>query len=506
MQGLYRPKFLEYFPAVDLAEATPQYIEALAATFPYGSAKPESQKLVVNDHLLAAFGLAANPPHSLAKVLTAEQAVDGAFSYNYGGHQFGHWADQLGDGRAVVIGECQLSDQGRHELQLKGSGLTPFSRQGDGKAVLRSSLREYIASEALDAIGIPTTRALSLYRTGEKVLRDRFYDGRAEYEDGAIVCRTAPSFIRFGHFELLAARQQTDQIRSLLDYSCTLLGLPTESDTAATVIAFLSEVSQRTARLIALWQSYSFVHGVMNTDNMSILGLTIDYGPYGFMEQFDASYTPNTSDLPGRRYRYEQQPAIAFWNLQRLAECFLPLVERGPLISVLEDFPRRFQQAYLELQQRRFALRLQSDDDRGLIDWWMSQMTVLRADVNFLLRELSESCRENDDEPFLAALMKFYPHAERSSWQDWYQRYVARMTDPVEVGLKLCEQNPRFVPKNHVLHQLHQELAQGQRQLLDRVLKLIKAPFDDWSEEADLYQPAPDWACNRDLQMNSCSS
>ncbi|MFN8986259.1 MAG: protein adenylyltransferase SelO, partial [Burkholderiales bacterium] len=261
----------------------------------------------------------------------------------YGGHQFGHWAGQLGDGRAIYLGEVVNAAGKRHELQLKGAGPTPYSRRADGRAVLRSSIREFLCSEAMFHLGIPTTRALSLVATGDKVVRDMFYDGNPEREPGAIVCRVAPSFTRFGHFEIHAARNDTALLKQLVEFTIARdfseLDLPL--DPIERVGAWFGVIAQRTAVMVAHWMRVGFVHGVMNTDNMSILGLTIDYGPYGWIDNFDPGWTPNTTDAEGKRYCYGRQPEIARWNLERLGSALLTLTadestEANRLVDLLQ--------------------------------------------------------------------------------------------------------------------------------------------------------------------------
>lgn len=259
----------------------------------------------------------------------------------YGGHQFGTWAGQLGDGRAIMLGEIVNSKKERWELQLKGAGKTPYSRFADGLAVLRSSIREFLCSEAMHSLGIPTTRALCLVTTGKFVVRDMFYDGNPKEEPGAIVCRVAPSFLRFGSYQIHASRgkEDLDIVRLLADYAIKhhfphidnmnkseSLSFNTGFDDQSVVdlssnkyAAWAVEVAERTASLVAGWQGVGFTHGVLNTDNMSILGLTIDYGPFGFLDAFDPSYTPNTTDLPGRRYCFANQPDIGLWNIAQFA-------------------------------------------------------------------------------------------------------------------------------------------------------------------------------------------
>src|SRR5690606_16273658 len=295
-----------------------------------------------------------------AEVFGGNTLLDGMqpFAANYGGHQFGHWAGQLGDGRAISLGERAGTDGRRHELQLKGAGPTPYSRRGDGRAVLRSSIREFLCSEAMAHLGVPTTRALSLVATGEQVVRDMFYDGNPEPEPGAIVCRVAPSFVRFGSFELWTQRGDLALLRRLADDTIRThfreLGEPSPEVYAA----FLREVAERTATLIAHWQSVGFVHGVMNTDNLSILGLTIDYGPYGWLDDYDPSCTPNTTDAQTRRYRYGNQPSIGLWNVANLAEALAPLFDPARVEDVQREALEAYQRTFAVEQSRRFAHKL----------------------------------------------------------------------------------------------------------------------------------------------------
>ena len=261
------------------------------------------------------------------------------YAARYGGHQFGNWAGQLGDGRAMTLTEIIGAQNQRYDLQLKGAGRTPYSRTADGRAVLRSSVREFLCSEAMHHLGVPTTRALSLVATGDAVVRDMFYDGNAAAEPGAIVCRVAPSFIRFGNFEILTWSDELDELKKLADYTITThfpeLGAPSSEVYAK----WFEEICRRTAIMVAEWMRVGFVHGVMNTDNMSILGLTIDYGPYGWLEGYDLGWTPNTTDAEGRRYCFGRQPEIAQWNLLRLAGALSPLIpDRAYLERCIRSF------------------------------------------------------------------------------------------------------------------------------------------------------------------------
>ncbi len=282
-----------------------------------------------------------------AEVLAGNRVLPGMQPYaaRYGGHQFGTWAGQLGDGRAITLAELIATDGTRQELQLKGAGRTPYSRTADGRAVLRSSLREFVCSEAMHFLGVPTTRALSLAGTGEQVIRDMFYDGHPAPEPGAVVCRVAPSFVRFGNFQIHAANHETEILRRLADYVMRM-----HYPGFDTYEKFFQELCRRTALLIADWMRLGFVHGVMNTDNMSILGLTIDYGPYGWLEGYDPQWTPNTTDAHTRRYSYGNQPSIAQWNLARLAEALLPL---GPGARAAGRRPHHLRRDF----QQRLAAR-----------------------------------------------------------------------------------------------------------------------------------------------------
>ena len=314
------------------------------------------------------------------------------YAARYGGHQFGQWADQLGDGRAITLGEVRAPDGQSWELQLKGAGRTPYSRHADGRAVLRSSVREFLCSEAMHFLGVPTTRALSLVATGEPVVRDMFYDGRPDAEPGAIVCRVAPSFVRFGSFEMHATHGEIDILRRLADYVITThypeLGAPS----SATYLALFEEVCRRTAILAAHWTRVGFVHGVLNTDNMSILGLTIDYGPYGWLEGYDPTWTPNTTDAGTRRYRYGQQPNVALWNLARLGEALSPLIETpDDLHRGLEIYRETFDTSYGAML--RDKLGLDSIDTTGedpLLVGVFGLLEATETDMTIFFRGLAD--------------------------------------------------------------------------------------------------------------------
>lgn len=304
------------------------------------------QVLAVSQPMLETLGIdhdSANTPE-FAEIFSGNRTLGSMTPYAmaYGGHQFGNWAGQLGDGRAINLGAVLGADSNRWELQLKGAGPTPYSRGADGRAVLRSSIREFLCSEAMFHLGVPTTRALSLVTTGDDVVRDMLYDGHPAPEPGAVVCRVAPSFIRFGNFELPASRGDIELLRQITDFTIRTL-FPECSASGATgpdlYLEWFKEVAHRTAVMIDHWMRVGFVHGVMNTDNMSILGLTIDYGPYGWIDNVDPDWTPNTTDAGRKRYRFGTQPQVAQWNLACLASALIPLVDSPePLQEIIDGF------------------------------------------------------------------------------------------------------------------------------------------------------------------------
>ena len=308
----------------------------------------------------------------------------------YGGHQFGNWAGQLGDGRAITLGETINSAGERWELQLKGAGLTPYSRTADGRAVLRSSIREFLCSEAMHHLGVPTTRALCLVGTGEAVVRDMFYDGNPQQEPGAVVCRVSPSFIRFGNFEILASRQDDALLERLVDFTIARDYPHLGGDPAERRRRWFEQVCERTALMVAHWMRVGFVHGVMNTDNMSILGLTIDYGPYGWVDNFDPDWTPNTTDAGQRRYRFGQQAQVAHWNLSRLASALLGLFPSSePLEAALDRYAEVYTKTQQAMTAAKFGLKAWRDADDGLVAEAMGLMRDAEMDMTIFFRTLA---------------------------------------------------------------------------------------------------------------------
>ena len=374
--GNFRKEFTETFRGDESGDRSPRQTPGVLYSTALPTPVKEPRLLAWNHELAEELGIAF-PSEKDIQILGGNKVTPSMKPYAncYAGHQFGNWAGQLGDGRAITLGEWPTPN-GSWELQLKGAGPTAYSRMADGRAVLRSSVREYLMSEAMHHLNIPTTRALSLVTTGEGVMRDMFYDGNPEYEPGAIVLRAAPSFLRFGSFEMPAARREIENLQQLVDWTISRFYPHLEGNDK--ILQFFREVTERTARLMVEWQRVGFVHGVMNTDNMSILGLTIDYGPYSFMDDYDPNFTPNTTDLPGRRYAFGNQASIGYWNCGRLASALLPLFDSSePLEEALHSYEDIFWEAYYEMMGRKLGLNQVTKEDQHLI-----------ADVENLLASL----------------------------------------------------------------------------------------------------------------------
>ena len=327
------------------------------------------------------------------QIFSGQKEIPGSRSYamNYGGHQFGNWAGQLGDGRAIMLGDVNTESGNHWCLQLKGAGPTPYSRQGDGLAVLRSSVREFLCSEAMHHLGVPTTRALSLISSGDEVMRDMFYDGNPAYEPGAIVCRMAPSFIRFGNFQLFYYRRENDSLKQLLEYVLEQYSIESSGDLKSRTLQWFEELCNKTMLMIVDWMRVGFVHGVMNTDNMSIHGLTIDYGPYGWLEDYNPGWTPNTTDSGRRRYCFGEQPQIAQWNLCRLGEALNGVIDDiEALQDVLKRSADKFSKAWQNMMMSKLGLDQFKQGDPAL-GWFIAKIHshCNRPPYNFIMKYLS---------------------------------------------------------------------------------------------------------------------
>ena len=420
------------------------------------------------------------------------------YAARYGGHQFGHWAGQLGDGRAITLAEIIATDGSRQELQLKGAGKTPYSRTADGRAVLRSSLREFACSEAMFHLGVPTTRALSLVSTGEPVMRDMFYDGHPAPEPGAIVCRVAPTFVRLGNFQILTANDETDALKRLADYVIR------DHFAGMSYAAWYQEICRRTALLMVDWMRLGFVHGVMNTDNLSILGVTIDYGPYGWLEGYDPMWTPNTTDAEGRRYCYGNQPGIAQWNLARLAEALLPIVEREKLEEGLSLYADTFNEGWRGGLAQKLGLE---SPDEELASELLEALAESETDFTLFFRQLGRVPLTGNDDDLLAPLRPaFYaddaPHERLVAW---LRRYVKKVS--ADRAGRMDRVNPKYVFRNYLAQQAIDAMAAGDPSVLERLMRVLERPYDEQPENENFAARRPEWARHKaGCSALSCSS
>jgi serine/tyrosine/threonine adenylyltransferase len=456
-----------------------------------------------------------------AEVFGGNALMEGMQPYaaNYGGHQFGHWAGQLGDGRAITLGEVINGSRERWELQLKGAGKTPYARTADGRAVLRSSVREFLCSEAMYHLGVPTTRALSLVATGEQVVRDMFYDGRPKLEPGAVVCRVAPSFIRFGNFELPVARGDTALLNRLIDFTIRrdfpeLIAETSAVESQSVRAEWFGQVCERTARMVAHWMRVGFVHGVMNTDNMSILGLTIDYGPYGWIDDFDLDWTPNTTDAQGRRYRFGHQPQVAYWNLGRLARALAPAFA---CVEALEAGLSRYAETFVAADRGHIAAKLGlaecAEEDADLMQTLYALLAEAEVDMTLFFRALADL---DIDAPSLIPFDDaFYDPAKRQQAEprflDWLRHYASRVREealaPAARSARMRGANPRYVLRNYLAQEAIDRAEQGDAAGIHELLEVLRRPYDDQPGRERFAQRRPEWARNRaGCSMLSCSS
>ena len=470
-------------------------------------------------------GLAAEDAESaeFVDVFSGNRLLEGMDSHAacYGGHQFGNWAGQLGDGRAIALGEV-IDVNGDHQmLQLKGAGPTPYSRSADGLAVLRSSIREFLCSEAMHHLGVPTTRALSLVTTGDLVVRDVLYNGNPAPEPGAVVCRVAPSFIRFGNFEIFASRGDEATLKKLADFVIQTQFPNIDGGNPDSYVTLLKEVGELTADMIAEWLRVGFVHGVMNTDNMSILGLTIDYGPYGWLDNYDPNWTPNTTDAQHRRYRYGNQPSIAQWNLVQLANALYPLVGAvEPLQEALEHYAQRFEATWSQMMATKLGLtNLEDRKDRDLAEQALALLQTVETDMTLFWRELAkvnfelpvaekERCAPLMNAVYRPDLMTI---DQRASFIDFAEKWSARHRElgnkSVEVAVAMNAVNPKYVLRNYMAQLAIEKAEDGDSSMVTELLEILRLPYEEQPQYERFYALRPDWARTKiGCSQLSCSS
>ena len=415
------------------------------------------------------------------------------FAQVYAGHQFGGFSPQLGDGRAMLLGEVVAPDGQRWDLHLKGAGKTPYSRFGDGRAVLRSSLREYLASEAMHHLGIATTRALALVGSKEPVYRE-------QVEPGAGLLRAAHSHLRFGHFEYFYYSGKTEHIPALLNYLIDTQWSDLDKD-AAGYAALFERVVEKTATLVAQWQLVGFCHGVLNTDNMSMLGLTLDYGPYGFLDAYDPDHICNHSDHGGR-YAYDQQPAVGYWNLQRLAQALSGVIDIEALQQALGKYEHQLMSAYSEGMRQKLGLTGWEDQDPALFRDMFTLMAAQAVDYSCWFRRLAGLTPSGEIPADVQILL-----SDAAAWADWFARYQTRLaqegTPQAEKVRRMNAVNPKYILRNHLAQQAIEQAEQGDMSEADTLLMLLARPFDEQPEFNAYAMPAPAWAGSLSI---SCSS
>jgi uncharacterized protein YdiU (UPF0061 family) len=466
---------------------------------------PEPYLVAKSDRAAALLGLAAEhfDRAGFVAALTGNVPLAGSepLAAVYSGHQFGVYVPRLGDGRALLLGEIVGPDGGRWEVQLKGAGKTPYSRMGDGRAVLRSSIREFLASEAMHGLGIPTTRALAVTGSDYPVIRETV-------ESAAVVTRLAPSFVRFGNFEYFYWTEQHDALRQLADHVIDRF-YPEARDAAQPYLALLERVARRTARLVAQWQGVGFCHGVLNTDNMSILGLTIDYGPYGFIDAFDVDHICNHSDEHGR-YSYSMQPQIGHWNLYALGQALVPLTDdldatKAAIDVYLDEYARAIDEVF----RAKLGLATARPEDGQLINGAIDLLNANRTDWTRFWRRLAQ-LRSVPSAPAEDAPVRdlVIDRAAFDAWATQYrQRLAAEGSDDTERAVRMNRVNPKFVLRNHLVETAIRK-ARGEDGPRDfeevmRLLQILERPYDEQPEYEAYAAEPPEWAQSLHL---SCSS
>ncbi len=511
----YKKDFVSTFPGDESGDTRPRETPGVLYSKAVPTPVSNPSLLAWSDALANEMGIRQPVSRPETEIVSGNRVTPSMYPYAacYGGHQFGHWAGQLGDGRAITLGEWEASNGNSWEMQLKGAGPTAYSRRADGRAVLRSSVREYLMSEAMHYLGVPTTRALSLVTTGDLVMRDMFYDGHPANEPGAIVLRVAPSFLRFGNFEMLAARGELEHLKQLADW--TITRFYPHITGPGHYLDWFKEVLERTANLMVEWLRVGFVHGVMNTDNMSILGLTIDYGPYSFVDDYDPAFTPNTTDLPGRRYAFGKQAFIGKWNLGCLASAIAPLLEgTDELVKILDGYDDFFWYKYSTMMAAKLGLDEVKAGDSDLMAALERTLIALKPDMTIfyqLLTDIPFNLRQDTDiiTHFKDSLYKDLLPEQADMLSSFIKTYIRRMETNAltreESIQRMRSANPRFILRNYLLHEAIEQLEKGNNDLFLQLQEAIKEPYSKKFDQ--FFTKRPDWAGSKaGCSMLSCSS
>lgn len=551
--------FIQSLPQDPSLDEYPRAVQGALYSFTQPKKTAFPQKIHLNTNLLKTLGIKEDDPE-LVQQLTGNKISEGhiPFAMNYGGHQFGHWAGQLGDGRAIHLGGLKISGDTKDlnwnspsnwaQIQLKGAGPTPYSRSADGLAVLRSSIREYLCSEAMYHLGVPTTRALSLCLSGDLVNRDMLYNGNPGLEQGAIVARVAPNFIRFGSFELPASRGEIGLLKTLIKQTIKYYYPEIKAPLKEATTLFFKKVCEDTAKVIAAWQRVGFVHGVLNTDNMSVLGLTIDYGPYGWMEPYDLDWTPNTTDAKESRYRFGNQHQVGLWNLYQLANALYPIVEdAAPLEAALDHFKETYETTYAQIRKEKLGL-CQSNGVvlDALIEDLDPLLSLIETDMTLFYRELAlfksdqflekikttpihtnsdssthanttHSTLSIDNHALFGSLIKaFYDPtalngAVKNKWILWLSSYAKirltqKLADQVVIE-KMNAVNPKYVLRNYMAQMAIEAAENSDYSIIEELFQLLQNPYEEQHEFNKWYAKRPEWARNKiGCSQLSCSS
>jgi uncharacterized protein YdiU (UPF0061 family) len=535
----FNNRFFEQLPA---DEITSNYTRQVSGAC-YSSAVPikvPAPKLIAFSEDAASLidlTVADSELAEFTEVFSGNKLLKGMQPYatSYGGHQFGQWAGQLGDGRAINLGEVKNTNNQNWTLQLKGSGPTPYSRHADGFAVLRSSLREFLCSEAMHYLGIPTTRALSLILTGHDVKRDILYDGNPKMEPGAVVCRLSPSFTRFGHFQLYSQDNNKELLKQFTDFTIDndfpeIASLRGTISDQALILKWFQTVCNQTCSMVVHWMRVGFVHGVLNTDNMSILSLTIDYGPYGWLEGFDGNWTPNTTDATHHRYAFGKQPEIVQWNLFQLANAIFPLIgEAEPLEEILQNYAERFKSQWQQMMMNKLGLAEFNAGDQVLLEQLMEVLAEVETDMSLFYRKLAlihnPEIRQsflqsatNDNQQLATDFLdqSYYNPENRTSGyhaklNTFLTQYLERCDqsgiDVLQIQTLMNQTNPKYVLRNYLTHEAAEKAENGDYSMLNDLLEMIKKPYDEQPEFDSYSQKRPEWARHKaGCSMLSCSS